>query len=106
MARTEGQRLVLLTALLVNAFGLINLIIAFITPYWAISWPRVYSGFRKIGLWEACFAGLRIEQDPSQKSYHGCWWILSPELYAIRSWIMPREFLTYFVMTYECMISN
>jgi hypothetical protein len=73
--------------------GLLNLIIAFITPYWVISWPRVYSPFRKVGLWEACFAGQILDRDPLQKSYHGCWWILAPELYDIRDWIMPPWFV-------------
>jgi len=83
----------LLTALLLHLLALVLLIIAFITPYWVISWPRVYSGFRKIGLWEVCFAGYRIPRDPSMKSYHGCWWILAPELHSIRSWIMPPWFI-------------
>lgn len=91
--KMEGKRIVLLTALLLHLLALFLLIISFITPYWAISWPRVYSGFRKIGLWEVCFAGYRIPRDPLMKSYHGCWWILAPELYQIRSWIMPPWFI-------------
>jgi len=93
MAHTEGQRWVLLAGLSLNVFALLNLVISFCTPYWVISWPRVYSGFRKIGLWEACFAGQILDRDPTQKSYHGCWWILSPELYQIRDWIMPPWFI-------------
>jgi len=93
MARTEGQRIVLLTGLILNAFALLNLGISFCTPYWVISWPRVYSPFRLIGLWEVCFAGMILPNDPSGKSYHGCWWIMAPELYSIRSWIMPPWFI-------------
>jgi hypothetical protein len=93
MAKTEGRKIVLLTALLLHILALVLLIIAFITPYWVISWPRVYSGFRKIGMWEVCFAGYRIPNDPAMKSYHGCWWIIAPELYQIRSWIMPPWFI-------------
>ena len=33
----------------------------------------------RIGLWEACFAGLVLENDPSTEAYHGCWWVLAPE---------------------------
>jgi len=93
MSRLEGQRIVLTTAFILNIIGFINLVIAFITPFWVISWPRVFSPFRKLGLWEACFAGEILPQDPHQKSYHGCWWILSPELYGIREWIMPPWFV-------------
>jgi hypothetical protein len=93
MARTEGKRLVLLTALALDIFALIVLVIAFITPYWVISWARVYSPFRRMGLWEACFYGLIIDRDPTQKAYHGCWWILAPELQNIRDWIMPPWFI-------------
>jgi len=93
MPRLEGQRIVLGTALVLNVIALINLVIAFVTPYWVISWPRVYSPFRKLGLWEACFAGQIMPNDPVQKSYHGCWWILAPELYYIRDWIMPPWFI-------------
>jgi len=34
-----------------------------------------------------------LPNDPTEKSYHGCWWIMAPELYAIRSWIMPPWFI-------------
>ena len=30
-----------------------------------------------------------LDQDPSQKSYHGCWWILAPEFNEIARWVMP-----------------
>lgn len=89
----EGQRIVLMTALVCSLIAFFNLVISFVTPYWVISWPRVFSPFRKLGLWEACFAGQIVDRDPRQKSYHGCWWILSPELYDIRDWIMPPWFI-------------
>jgi len=88
----QGKRYVLLTALILDIFSFLCLVFAFCTPYWYISWPRVYSGFRNIGLWEVCFAGMLLERDPRQQSYHGCWWILAPELYWIRGWMMPRTF--------------
>jgi len=93
MARVEGQRIILGSALVLNCVSLLNLVISFVTPYWVISWPRVFSPFRKLGLWEACFAGKIMTADPTQKSYHGCWWILAPELYSIRDWIMPPWFI-------------
>ncbi|ELU13586.1 hypothetical protein CAPTEDRAFT_31263, partial [Capitella teleta] len=76
-----------------NVVGFICLFIAFASPYWVVSWPRVYSGFKRTGLWETCFAGLIINRDPTQKAYHGCWWILAPEYMRIREWIMPWWFI-------------
>lgn len=89
----EGRRIVLTTALILNFVGLVCLFVAFASPYWVVSWPRVYSGFKKTGLWETCFAGLVLERDPTQKAYHGCWWILAPEYKRIREWIMPWWFI-------------
>lgn len=104
MALWEGKRYVLLTALVLNVFGLVTLIIAFITPYWYISWPRVYSGFRKIGLWEVCFAGLYIGRDPITRTYHGCWWIFAPEFYHIRDLVMPPWFIIVQILITVCLI--
>ena len=36
-----------------------------------------------------CIAGLVLDRDPTQKAYHGCWWILAPEYKEIREWLMP-----------------
>jgi len=36
---------------------------------------------------------MLLPRDPSQKSYYGCWWILAPELYNIRDWVMPPWFI-------------
>lgn len=99
----EGKRYVLLSALCLDAFSLICLIIAFITPYWWISWPRVYSGFKRVGLWEICFAGYYIDRDPSHRSYHGCWWILAPEFQRIRSLMMPPWFIIVQIFITVCL---
>lgn len=85
----EGKRFVFETGLLCNFVAVILTVIAFVSPYWFVSWPRVYSGFKLIGLWEVCFAGHVLEMDPTLKSYHGCWWILAPEFVKIRDWMMP-----------------
>jgi hypothetical protein len=100
----EGKRYVLLTALCLNVFSLACLIIAFITPYWYISWPRVYSGFKKIGLWEVCFAGFYIGRNPSTRSYHGCWWILAPEFQSIRNLVMPPWFIIVQILITVCLV--
>jgi len=104
MSLWEGKRYVLLTALILNLMSLASLFIAFVTPYWYISWPRVYSGFKRIGLWEVCFYGMLLPRDPSQKSYYGCWWILAPELYHIRDWVMPPWFIIVQILITFCLI--
>lgn len=79
---------------------------AFVSPYWIVSWPRVYSGFKRIGLWEACFAGLVLETDRSTKAYHGCWWILAPEFWEIRGWLMPGWFIFTQVAVTVCLVAQ
>lgn len=93
MSRKEGRRWIFETGVILNFLSCINVGLAFATPYWIISWPRVYSPFRRLGLWEVCFSGLVLPADTSQKAYHGCWWILAPEYYKIRNWIMPSWFI-------------
>jgi len=87
--RREGKRFLFEISLLANLISLILIFISFVSPYWIISWPRVHSGFKRIGLWEVCFEGMVLQTDPEQKSYHGCWWILAPEFIRIRDWLMP-----------------
>ena len=101
----EGKRIVFLGACALNLAGFVCLLVAFASPYWVVSWPRVYSGFKKTGLWEACFAGLVIARDPSQKAYHGCWWILSPEYKRIRDWLMPCEYWLVIGSAYQSYIT-
>lgn len=92
-SRREGKRIIYETAFICHAVATVLLFIVFCTPYWIVSWPRVHSSFKRMGLWEACFAGMVLPMDPSQKSYHGCWWILAPEYTPIRSWLMPGVYL-------------
>ena len=89
ITRREGKRFLFEAGFLSNIVAFIFLFIAFCSPYWIISWPRVYSGFKRMGLWEACFAGLLLETDITNKAYHGCWWMLAPEFWNIRGWLMP-----------------
>lgn len=98
-----GKNIVLLTGFILAQVALGLLLIAFMTPYWVISWPRVFSEFKRIGLWEACFAGLVLEWDPSQKAYHGCWWTLAEEYIPIREWMMPPWFVTTQVLVTICL---
>lgn len=89
-----GKDITFLVAFVLSIIGFVCLAVAFVTPYWIVSWPRVFSQFKRLGLWEACFAGLVIEMDPRQKAYHGCWWILAKEFYDIRDYVMPPWFVT------------
>ncbi|XP_064652427.1 uncharacterized protein LOC135503068 [Lineus longissimus] len=68
-------------------------IIAFCTPNWLVSWPRIHSGFRRIGLWEVCFNGYVQPWDYTMQSYVGCWWILSTHFLEIRFWLLPAWFV-------------
>ncbi len=87
----EGKRIIYNTAFVLKIISFIFFFIAFASPYWFQSWARVYSPFKRIGLWEACFSGLVLPMDYTQKAYHGCWWILATEFMEIRNWVMPGE---------------
>jgi hypothetical protein len=92
--RTQGKRTVYNTGFVLNLFSLILQIIAFASPYWFQSWPRVHSTFKNIGLWESCFAGINLYPRVEEwKTYYGCWWILSPYYWDIQTWMMPWWFV-------------
>lgn len=102
--RGSGKRLVYNTGFVLNLVSLCLQIIAFVSPYWFQSWPRVHSPFKKIGLWEACFAGLILHRDPTEKAYHGCWWVLAPEYWQIQQWLMPWWFIITQVTCTVCLL--
>ena len=80
-------------AMFLSAFTFVCYIIAYATPFWFQSWPRVHSKFLKIGIWEACFAGFIHPADEAKKAYFGCWWIFSNEYQLIRYWLFPGWFI-------------
>ncbi|CAF1093783.1 unnamed protein product [Adineta ricciae] len=43
--------------------------------------------FIRAGLWQVCFNMYRHRFDYYGKIYHGCWWLFSPEIRLLRSWI-------------------
>lgn len=102
----EGKRFVYETSMLCNIIALVLTLIAFCSPYWIVSWPRVFSQFKRIGLWEVCLAGMVLEMDPAQKSYHGCWWILAPEFKNITGWLMPPWFVWTQVIVTFCFVAQ
>jgi len=90
---SKGKRMVFNAAFGLNIFAFIFNFVAFASPYWFVSWPRVYSPFKRIGLWESCFASLRLEARTNKVTYHGCWWIFAEYFQDIKSWLMPWWFV-------------
>jgi len=102
----EGKRFIFELGLVCNCCALILIFLSFVSPFWIVSWPRVYSPFKKVGLWEVCLAGMILEMDPTQKSYHGCWWILAPEFWQISKWLMPPWFVWTQVAVTFCFVAQ
>ena len=48
--------------------------------------------FENVGLWQICFNHYRHRFDFYGKIYTGCWWILSPEVRMLFSWISTTWF--------------
>ena len=46
IAQRSGKRLVFEIGFLCQIVAFVTLFIAFASPYWIISWPRVHSGFK------------------------------------------------------------
>jgi len=101
-----GKRITFRAGFTCQVFSLITLMIGYVTSYWIQSWARVHSGFKHIGLWEACFSGLVLQYDPSLKSYHGCWWMLSTEFNDVKAWIMPWWFLMTQILLTLCIVAE
>ncbi|OAF71823.1 hypothetical protein A3Q56_00385 [Intoshia linei] len=66
---------------------------AFCTPFWLISWPRLHTPFKMIGLWTVCFDGLTLKRDEIMQTYYGCWWIYSTYFWRIRKFLFPGWFV-------------
>jgi len=101
-----GKKVVFEAGYGLQIIALILLFVAFVTAYWIECWPRVHSGFRNIGLWQVCLAGLILEADISMKSYHGCWWLLSTEFRDIRSWVNPWWFVLTQITVTLCILAQ
>lgn len=48
--------------------------------------------FENVGLWQICFNHYRHRFDFYGKIYQGCWWIFSPEIYKLFSWLSTTWF--------------
>ncbi|KAK8778102.1 hypothetical protein V5799_020557 [Amblyomma americanum] len=59
---------------LFTAMSLVLVFIAFTTPYWLASDPRVYSAqLLRLGLWETCFRSFADPRDLNMEKYYvGC----------------------------------
>jgi hypothetical protein len=60
-----------------------------LAAYSSNSWwvARRPQEFERIGLWEICFNHYRHRFDYYGKIYTGCWWIQSPEIRMLFSWL-------------------
>lgn len=52
--------------------------------WWVSNKPQE---FLNVGLWQICFHRYRHRFDFYGKIYQGCWWLFSPELYKLFTWI-------------------
>jgi len=89
----RARRKVLTAAFILHILSFVFFFIGFVSPYWFQSWERVHSPFKRIGLWEVCFAGMILPTDIRQKAYHGCWWLLTSYFNNLRDWLMPWWFI-------------
>ncbi|ELU01800.1 hypothetical protein CAPTEDRAFT_176233 [Capitella teleta] len=90
--KRDGKRWLFEGSITLSSISAFFFLIGFSTPNWIVSWPRVYSGFKSIGLHHICLAGMVLPADPDQIAYHGCWWIFSDNLDDIQTWIWPAWF--------------
>uniref|UniRef100_A0A023G4G7 Putative conserved plasma membrane protein n=1 Tax=Amblyomma triste TaxID=251400 RepID=A0A023G4G7_AMBTT len=76
-------------AYLFAAMSLVLVFIAFTTPYWLASDPRVYSAqLLRLGLWETCFRSFADPRDLNKEKYYvGCRWIFAYEYNTLRDFI-------------------
>ncbi|CAF1328928.1 unnamed protein product, partial [Didymodactylos carnosus] len=81
-------RLVSLFILFFAAAAFVTNLIANCSDRW---WVNAREGgektFRRAGLWQVCFDMYRHRFDYYGKIYNGCWWLFSPEIRMLRSWI-------------------
>ena len=42
--------------------SLITSLVAYVTPFWIISWPAANNPFKRLGIWEACFDNFVFPQ--------------------------------------------
>ncbi|EEC20444.1 conserved hypothetical protein [Ixodes scapularis] len=77
------------------ALSLVLVFIAFATPYWLASDPRIYSAqLLRLGLWEACFRSFSNPNDLNmEKFYVGCRWVLTYEYNTLRDFIETPFFV-------------
>ncbi|KAL7671730.1 hypothetical protein ACOME3_006633 [Neoechinorhynchus agilis] len=94
-------------AAIIGLFSLSLILYGFLTPYWLQIWYGIDdSPFKHIGLWQACFSGIRHPLDfYLRRFYHGCWWFYSYEFAKFRlnefllpSWLVAAQALGTFAL--------
>jgi hypothetical protein len=81
----------------INYGCLIVAFIAFVLNLTANSSDRWWITYKKqefenVGLWQICFNKYRHRFDFYGKIYTGCWWLFSPEIRMLFSWISTTWF--------------
>lgn len=79
------------TAFVLAIISFITCVVAFVTPYWLVSWEQKQNTFQKIGLWEVCFTAFSDPKIYAYKYYSGCWWIFHHEVDLIRPMLNPGK---------------
>jgi len=69
--------------------GGVLLLIGFCSPYWLQSWSDTHSPFINMGLWEYCFYKMRYPEYQYDKTFTGCYRVISQDFRILRDWLTP-----------------
>lgn len=86
-----GKEILTLCGAVLAALACLFTIISFSTAFWLESYKEANSGFRNMGLWEACFNNYAYDGDTLGKTYDGCSWMFSYEFRPIIDWLIPGK---------------
>ncbi|UYV77751.1 pck [Cordylochernes scorpioides] len=84
---------VFLTGALAGFCGTVFLVVAVASPYWLKSYPKTYSEFKHLGLWEACFSNYHHPKYQYDSTFDGCHGFLSQRFMNLREWLQPGWFI-------------
>ena len=80
-----SERIINLACFALSFVSFVLFVVAYSTDSWWISLKP--QEFENVGLWNICFNHYRHRFDFYGKIYTGCWWIFSPELRMLFSWL-------------------
>ncbi|KAH3710097.1 uncharacterized protein LOC127857627 [Dreissena polymorpha] len=93
-----GKDVLTLCGAVLAALACLFTILSFSTSHWLESFQEARSGFKRLGLWEACFDKYTYDKDTLGKTYDECGWIFSYDYRPIFDWLNPAWFLAVQVM--------